>query len=159
PNLVRARARLAEFGDIRKNLAVRQLSGAVIHVKNADMRRVLRAVGEAGVDYVELTSTDQGGLKWRSGIAPHTARYHRLKFDAVGQRLVNTLGDRGGVLIGSISRLLSFKQGDVITQREIPMTKRFLMLATVTFALVCGGMPARAQEDTDDPAMMRHWQE
>jgi hypothetical protein len=55
-------------------------------------------------------------------------------------------------------RLLSFKQGNVITQREIPMTKRFLMLATVTFALVCGGIPARAQEDTDDSAMMGHWQ-
>ena len=39
------------------------------------------------------------------------------------------------------------------------MTKRILMLTTVTFALVCGGIPARAQEDSDDPAMMRHWDE
>jgi hypothetical protein len=39
------------------------------------------------------------------------------------------------------------------------MTKYILMLTTVTFALVCGGIPARAQEDSDDPAMMRHWEE
>jgi hypothetical protein len=39
------------------------------------------------------------------------------------------------------------------------MTKHILMLTTVTFALVCGGIPARAQEDSDDPAMMRHWEE
>ena len=60
---------------------------------------------------------------------------------------------------GSISRLLSSSKGDVVTQREIPMTKHILMLTTVTFALVCGGIPARAQEDSDDPAMMRHWEE
>jgi Ca2+-binding EF-hand superfamily protein len=39
------------------------------------------------------------------------------------------------------------------------MTKYILMLTTITFALVCGGIPARAQEDSDDPAMMRHWEE
>jgi hypothetical protein len=39
------------------------------------------------------------------------------------------------------------------------MTKHFLMLTTVTFALVYGGIPAKAQEDSDDTAMMRHWQE
>jgi hypothetical protein len=44
-----------------------------------------------------------------------------------------------------------FKQGDVVTQREIPMAKHILMLTTVAFALVRGGIPARAQEDSDDP--------
>ena len=39
------------------------------------------------------------------------------------------------------------------------MTKHILMLTTVTFALVCGGIPARAQEDSDDPAMMQHSEE
>jgi EF hand len=39
------------------------------------------------------------------------------------------------------------------------MTKHLLMLTTLTFALVCGGIPARAQEDSDDPGMMRHWEE
>ncbi len=39
------------------------------------------------------------------------------------------------------------------------MTKRLFMLTTVTFALLCGGVAARAQEDSDDPAMMRHWEE
>jgi Ca2+-binding EF-hand superfamily protein len=52
-----------------------------------------------------------------------------------------------------------FKQGDVVTQTEIPMTKHILMLTTVTFALVCGGISARAQEDSDDPAMMQHSEE
>ena len=53
-----------------------------------------------------------------------------------------------------------FKQGDVVTKTEIPMTKHILMLTTVTFALVCGGIPARAQEDSDDhPAITRHWEE
>jgi hypothetical protein len=39
------------------------------------------------------------------------------------------------------------------------MAKHIFMLATVTLALVCGGIPERAQEDTDDSAMMRHWQD
>ena len=39
------------------------------------------------------------------------------------------------------------------------MTKHIFMLTTVTFALVCGGIPARAQEDSDDPVMMQHWEE
>jgi hypothetical protein len=39
------------------------------------------------------------------------------------------------------------------------MTKHLLMLTTVTFALLCGGVVARAQEDSDDPAIMRHWEE
>ena len=39
------------------------------------------------------------------------------------------------------------------------MAKHILMLTTVTFALVCGGIPARAQEDSDDPAITRHWEE
>ena len=41
------------------------------------------------------------------------------------------------------------------------MTKRILMLTTVTLALVCGGIPARAQEDFffDHPAMMQHSEE
>ncbi len=39
------------------------------------------------------------------------------------------------------------------------MTKHILMLTIVTFALVCGGISARAQEDSDDPAMMRHWEQ
>jgi hypothetical protein len=39
------------------------------------------------------------------------------------------------------------------------MTKRILMLTTVTFALVCGAVAARAQQDTDDAAMMRKWEE
>jgi EF-hand domain pair len=38
------------------------------------------------------------------------------------------------------------------------MTKRILMLTTVTFALVCGAVAARAQQDTDDAAMMRKWE-
>jgi hypothetical protein len=38
------------------------------------------------------------------------------------------------------------------------MTKHILMLA-VTLALVCGGIPAKAQEDSDDRAMVRHWQD
>jgi hypothetical protein len=61
--------------------------------------------------------------------------------------------------LGSISSLLSSSKGDVIARREIPMTKELLMLTTVTFALVCGGVAARAQEDSDDPSMMRNWQE
>jgi hypothetical protein len=32
------------------------------------------------------------------------------------------------------------------------MTKRILMLTTVTFALVCGAVAASAQQDTDDAA-------
>ena len=39
------------------------------------------------------------------------------------------------------------------------MAKHVLILTTVTFALVCGGIPARAQEDSDDPAITRHWEE
>ena len=39
------------------------------------------------------------------------------------------------------------------------MTKHILMLTTVTFALVCGGISAKAQEDSDDPAMMQHSEE
>jgi hypothetical protein len=40
------------------------------------------------------------------------------------------------------------------------MAKHILMLTTVTFALVYGGIPARAQEDSDDhPAITRHWEE
>ena len=39
------------------------------------------------------------------------------------------------------------------------MTKHILMLTTVTFALVCGGISARAQEDSDDPAMMQEVQQ
>ena len=40
------------------------------------------------------------------------------------------------------------------------MTKHIFMLTTVTFALVYGGIPARAQEDSDDhPAITRHWEE
>ena len=40
------------------------------------------------------------------------------------------------------------------------MTKHIFMLTTVTFALVCGGIPARAQEESDDhPAITRHWEE
>jgi hypothetical protein len=63
------------------------------------------------------------------------------------------------VLIGINLVPTEFKQGDVVTQREIPMTKHILMLTTVTFALVCGGIPARAQEESDDPAIMRHLEE
>jgi EF hand len=55
--------------------------------------------------------------------------------------------------------LAEFKQGDVVTQRRVPMTKHILMLTTVTFALVCGGISARAQDDSDDPAMMGHSEE
>ena len=70
----------------------------------------------------------------------------------------DTLGDWGGddasapllVLIGINLAPAEFKQGDVVTQREIPMAKHILMLTTVTFALVYGGIPARAQEDSDD---------
>jgi hypothetical protein len=67
----------------------------------------------------------------------------------------DTLGDWGGddasapllVLIGINLAPAEFKQGDESTpKREFPMTKRILMLTTVTLALVCGGVPARAQE-------------
>jgi hypothetical protein len=63
------------------------------------------------------------------------------------------------VFIGINLAPAEFKQGDVVTQREIPMAKHILMLTTVAFALVCGGIPARAQEDSDDPAITRHWEE
>jgi hypothetical protein len=33
------------------------------------------------------------------------------------------------------------------------------MLTAVTVALVCGGIPATAQEHFDDPAITRHWDE
>ena len=70
---------------------------------------------------------------------------------AVGQRAgqpkADTLGDCGGddasapllVLIGINLAPAEFKQGNVVTQTEIPMAKHILMLTTVTFALLCGG--------------------
>jgi hypothetical protein len=63
------------------------------------------------------------------------------------------------VLIGINLASAEFKQRDVVTQREILMTKRILMLTTVTFALVYGGISPRAQEDSDDPAMMQRSEE
>jgi hypothetical protein len=39
------------------------------------------------------------------------------------------------------------------------MTKHILVLTTVTFALVSGAVAARAQEDSDDAAMMRQWEQ
>jgi len=39
------------------------------------------------------------------------------------------------------------------------MTKHILMLTTVTFALVCGAVAARAQQDTDDATMRRQWEQ
>ena len=39
------------------------------------------------------------------------------------------------------------------------MTKRILMLTTVTLALVCGGVPARARKIPMTPAMMQHSEE
>src|SRR6267142_4105269 len=44
----------AGLGHVRKDLAVRKLSGPEIHVEHADMRRVVRPVGEAGVADIEL---------------------------------------------------------------------------------------------------------
>jgi EF hand len=38
------------------------------------------------------------------------------------------------------------------------MTKHILVLTTVTFALISGAVAARAQEDSDDAAMMRQWE-
>jgi hypothetical protein len=60
--------------------------------------------------------------------------------------------------LGSISRLLSSRKGRSHPKGE-SHDKHILMLTAVTFALVCGGIPATAQEDSDDPAMMRHWDE
>ena len=60
--------------------------------------------------------------------------------------------------LGSISRLLSSDKG-----RSHPKgnshDKHILMLTAVKVALVCGGIPARALEDSDDPAMMQHSEE
>jgi EF hand/EF-hand domain pair len=39
------------------------------------------------------------------------------------------------------------------------MTKHILVLTTVTFALISGAVAARAQEDSDDGAMMRQWEQ
>jgi hypothetical protein len=39
------------------------------------------------------------------------------------------------------------------------MTKHILVLTTVTFALISGAVAARAQEDSDDAAMMRQWEQ
>jgi hypothetical protein len=39
------------------------------------------------------------------------------------------------------------------------MTRHILMLTTVTFALVSGAIAARAQEDSDNAAMMREWEQ
>src|SRR4029077_4782710 len=39
------------------------------------------------------------------------------------------------------------------------MAKHLLMLTSVTFVLLYGGVPARAQEDSDDPAVMQHSEE
>src|ERR1700716_487348 len=44
----------AGLGHVRKDLAVRKLSGPEIHVEHADMRRVVRPVGEAGIADIEL---------------------------------------------------------------------------------------------------------
>src|SRR5882672_2400868 len=44
----------AGLGHVRKDLAVRKLSGPDIHVEHADMRRVVRPVREAGVADIEL---------------------------------------------------------------------------------------------------------
>ena len=102
----------------------------------------------------------------------HSARRQRIKVRVRSVRAPvspkqDTLGDCGGddasapllVLIGINLAPAEFKQGNVVTQTEIPMAKHILMLTTVTFALLCGGIPARAQGDTDDPAITRHWEE
>src|SRR5579863_4128422 len=47
----------AWLGHFRKDFAVRNLSGADIHVEHADMRRVVRIVREARVDHVDRKST------------------------------------------------------------------------------------------------------
>ena len=39
------------------------------------------------------------------------------------------------------------------------MTKHILMLTTVTFALISGAIAASAQEDSDDAAMKRQWEQ
>ena len=63
-------------------------------------------------------------------------------------------------LLGSISRLLSSRKATYAVMRKgDSMTRRILMLTTVTFALVCGAFSARAQQDTDDAAMMRQREE
>jgi hypothetical protein len=58
----------------------------------------------------------------------------------------------------SPSRLLSSSKGRSHPKGD-SHDKHILMLTAVTVALVWGGIPATAQEDSDDPAMMRHWDE
>jgi hypothetical protein len=79
----------------------------------------------------------------------------------------DTLGDWGGEMplrhcwysLGSISRLLSSSKGRSHPKGD-SHDKHILMLTADTVALVCGGIPARAQEDSDDhPAITRHWEE
>ena len=78
----------------------------------------------------------------------------------------DTLGDRGDddasapllVLIEITLAPAEFKQGRSHPKGD-SHDKHILMLTAVTVALVWGGIPATAQEDSDDPAMMRHWDE
>jgi hypothetical protein len=101
------------------------------------------------------------------GMSPALLPLRIFRSEGQSPQSQDTLGQCGGddasapllVLIGINLAPAEFKQGDVVTQREIPMAKHILMLTTVTFALVYGGIPARAQEDSDDPAITRHWEE
>jgi hypothetical protein len=54
-----------------------------------------------------------------------------------------------------------FREGGIRChpQRSFPMTKHILVLTTVTFALIFGAIGARAQEDSDDSAMMKQWKQ
>jgi hypothetical protein len=44
-------------------------------------------------------------------------------------------------------------------QRSFPMTKHILVLTAVTFALAFSATGARAEEDSDDSAMIRQWEQ
>jgi EF hand len=44
-------------------------------------------------------------------------------------------------------------------QRSFPMTRHILVLAAVTFALASSATAARAEDDSDDSAMIRQWEQ
>src|SRR6185295_5754072 len=44
----------AGLGHVRKDLAVRRLSGGHVQIEHANMRRIVRAIRESGVAYIEL---------------------------------------------------------------------------------------------------------
>src|SRR5258708_40370733 len=57
----------AGLGHFRKDFAVRHLSGPHIQVEYADMRRVIRPVGESGADHLDLLLLTRAP----TALAPH----------------------------------------------------------------------------------------